>query len=212
MALAVLATLTMFAGNLMALPQTNIKRMLAYSSVAHAGYLLIGVVVYTQGAFNLGALLYYLAAYLIMNLGAFAVAILIERNTGRQLISDYSGLARTDLGLALIMMLFLLSLVGIPPTAGFMGKLLVFGAALKTPPWGWLAIVGIINAAISVYYYMNVAREMFFGKGAPRSVRIRPGPVVLVIVLLAVAVVVVGLFPPSLLLNQAGLSHFLWGG
>jgi NADH-quinone oxidoreductase subunit N len=211
-ALAVLATLTMFAGNLMALPQTNIKRMLAYSSIAHAGYLLIGVVVYTQGAFNLGALLYYLLAYLVMNLGAFAVVILVERNTGRQLISDYAGLARTDLGLALVMTVFLLSLVGIPPTAGFLGKLLVFGAALKTPPWGWLAIVGIINAAISVYYYMNVAREMFFGRGVPLRVGFRPRPVVLVIALLAVAVVVIGLFPPSLLLNTAGLSHFLWSG
>ena len=210
--LAVLATLTMFAGNLMALPQTNIKRMLAYSSVAHAGYLLIGVVVYTQNALNLGALLYYLLAYLVMNLGAFAVVILIERNTGRQLISDYAGLARTDLGLALIMTLFLLSLVGIPPTAGFLGKLLVFGAALRTPPWGWLAIVGIINAAISVYYYMNVAREMFFGRGPARALTVRPGPVVLVIALLAGAVVVLGLFPPSGLLNAARMSGFIWGG
>jgi NADH:ubiquinone oxidoreductase subunit 2 (subunit N) len=196
----------------MALPQTNIKRMLAYSSVAHAGYLLIGVVVYTQNALNLGALLYYLLGYLLMNLGAFAVAILIERNTGRQLISDYAGLARTDLGLALIMTVFLLSLVGIPPTAGFLGKLLVFGAALRTPPWGWLAIVGIINAAISVYYYMNVAREMFFGHGPAREVGARPGAVVLVIGLLAVAVVVIGLFPPSGLLNAARMSGFIWGG
>jgi NADH-quinone oxidoreductase subunit N len=209
-ALAILATITMFAGNLMALPQTNIKRMLAYSSIAHAGYLLIGVVIYTQGSFNLQALLYYLVAYLVMNLGAFAVAILVERNTGRELISDYAGLARTDLGLALIMTLFLVSLIGIPPTAGFMGKLLIFGAALNTPPWGWLAIVGIINAAISVYYYMNVAREMFFGRGAALRVSVRPGPVVLVIGLLAIAVVVVGLFPPSAILHLASPGSFMW--
>jgi len=209
-AIAVLATVTMFAGNLMALPQTNIKRMLAYSSVAHAGYLLIGVVIYTEDRFNLQALLYYLVAYLLMNLGAFAVAILVERNTGRELISDYAGLARTDLGLALVMSLFLLSLIGIPPTAGFMGKLLIFGAALNTPPWGWLALVGIVNAVISVYYYMNVAREMFFGRGAPLRVSARPGPVVLVIALLAVLVVVVGLFPSSALLHLASPASFMW--
>ncbi len=202
-ALAILATCTMFAGNLMALPQTNIKRMLAYSSIAHAGYLLIGVVIYREAGFNLQALLYYLVAYLLMNLGAFAVAILVERNTGRELVSDYAGLARTDLGLALVMTLFLLSLIGIPPTAGFMGKLLIFGAALNTPPWAWLAIVGIVNAVISVYYYMNVVREMFFGRGAPLRLVVRPRPVVLVIGLLAVLVVVVGLFPPDTLLQLA---------
>ncbi len=212
-ALAVLATITMFAGNLMALSQTNVKRMLAYSSVAHAGYLLIGVVIYGQGdrVFNLQALLYYFVAYLIMNIGAFAVALLVERNTGRELISDYSGLARTDLGLALTMTVFLVSLIGIPPTAGFMGKLLLFGAALNTPPWGWLAIVGILNAAISVYYYMNLAREMFFGKGAPVRVAARPGPVMAVIAVLAVAVVAVGLFP-SYFYPAANLMRSLWGG
>ncbi len=213
-ALAVLATFTMFAGNLMALAQTNVKRMLAYSSVAHAGYLLIGVVLYGQGdaVYNLQALLYYFVAYLIMNLGAFAVAIVVERNTGRELISDYSGLARTELSLALSMTVFLISLIGIPPTAGFMGKLLLFGAALNTPPWGWLALGGIINAANSVYYYMNVAREMFFGKGVPLQIPQRPVVLLLVVGLLAAAVIIVGLVPHYFYPAAAGLSALLGRG
>ncbi|HEY3398036.1 MAG TPA: NADH-quinone oxidoreductase subunit N [Armatimonadota bacterium] len=210
--LAVFAVLTMFAGNLMALPQTNIKRMLAYSSVAHAGYLLIGVVVYTRGGFNLSALLYYLVAYLVMNLGAFAVATLVERNTGRQMISDYAGLARGEPLVAALMTLFLLSLIGIPPTAGFVGKLLIFGAALRTPPWGWLAIVGIINAVISVYYYMNIVREMYFGRGRERQLPVRPASVMIIIVLLAIAVLVLGLIPNLVMPAAGDMARFLWSG
>lgn len=211
-ALAVLATFTMFVGNLGALRQTNIKRMLAYSSIAHAGYLLIGVVVYAESTFNLQALLYYLVAYLIMNVGAFAVAILVERNTGRELISDYGGLARSEPGIALIMTVFLLSLIGIPPTVGFVGKLLIFGAALKTSPWGWLAVVGIINAAISVWYYMNVVREMYFGRGLPVTLARRPRGVMAVIILLVIGTLALGLFPQHVMpaISQVGL--FMLGG
>jgi NADH-quinone oxidoreductase subunit N len=196
----------------MALNQTNIKRMLAYSSVAHAGYLLIGVVVFTRDGFNLAAVLYYMAAYLVMNLGAFAVAILLERNTGRQLITDYGGLGRSEPGLALAMTIFLLSLVGIPPTAGFVGKLLIFGAALNSPPWGWLAIVGIVNAVISVYYYMNVVREMYFGPGTPRPLAVWPGGVKVAIWVLVAATLALGLFPHAILPAITDLSRFLYGG
>lgn len=211
-ALAVLATATMFVGNLGALRQTNIKRMLAYSSIAHAGYLLIGVVVYAESTFNLQALLYYLVAYLIMNGGAFAVVILVERNTGRELISDYGGLARSEPAMALIMTIFLLSLIGIPPTVGFMGKLLIFGAALKTSPWGWLAIVGIINAVISVWYYMNVVREMYVGQGRPVALARRPRGVMVVIILLAISTLAFGLFPQCVMPAISHLGLFMLGG
>jgi NADH-quinone oxidoreductase subunit N len=210
--IAVLAVITMFAGNLMALSQSNIKRMLAYSSVAHVGYLLIGVVIFTRDGFNLAAVLYYLAAYLVMNLGAFAVAILVERNTGRELITDYGGLARSEPGLALAMTVFMLSLIGIPPTVGFMGKLLIFGAALNSPPWGWLAVVGIINAALSVYYYLNVVREMYFGPGVPRSMLARPRGVSFSIGLLAVAALVLGILPYLVSPVIADMSRFIYGG
>jgi NADH-quinone oxidoreductase subunit N len=210
--IAVLAVATMFAGNLMALNQTSLKRMLAYSSVAHAGYLLIGVVVFTRDGFNLAAVLYYLAAYVAMNLGAFAVAILVERNSGRELISDYGGLARSEPGLALAMTIFLLSLVGIPPTAGFVGKLLIFGAALNSPGWGWLAVVGIINAVISVYYYLNVVREMYFGPGVPRRLTVWPLGVRVVIVVLCVAVLVLGILPYLVWPTIGDLGRFIYGG
>ena len=186
--------------------------MLAYSSVAHVGYLLIGVVIFTRDGFNLAAVLYYLAAYLVMNLGAFAVAILVERNTGRELITDYGGLARSEPGLALAMTVFMLSLIGIPPTVGFMGKLLIFGAALNSPPWGWLAVVGIINAALSVYYYLNVVREMYFGPGVPRSMLARPRGVSFSIGLLAVAALVLGILPYLVSPVIADMSRFIYGG
>jgi len=210
--LAVLATATMFAGNLMALSQANLKRMLAYSSIAHAGYLLIGVVVYSRGVESLQAVMYYLAAYLVMNLGAFAVAIVVERNTGREMISDYAGLAAREPALAALMTVFLLSLIGIPPTAGFVGKLLIFGAALSAPPWEWLAIVGIINAVISVYYYMNVCREMYFRRGAEGRLAVHPQPVVAVIVLLALGTLVLGVLPSYVMPSLTAIATFISGG
>ena len=160
---AVLATLTMFGGNLLALRQTNIKRLLAYSSIAHAGYLLIGLVVGPYEPWGISGVLVYLAAYLLMNLGLFAVAILIEREHGDSELSRFSGLAATAPGLAMVTVLLLLSLTGIPPTAGFVGKLYIFGAAIQSRQWAWLAVVGIINSVISLYYYMNIARTMYFG-------------------------------------------------
>jgi NADH-quinone oxidoreductase subunit N len=162
MALAVLATLTMFTGNLLALRQSNVKRMLAYSSIAHAGYLLIGVVVATQDALGLAAVAVYAVAYLFMNLGAFAVVLAVEGATGSALVTAFAGLGQQAPSLAAAMVLFLLSLTGIPPTAGFVGKLLLFGAAIKSTRFAWLAGVGIVNSAISLYYYMKVARMMYF--------------------------------------------------
>jgi len=171
--LAVLATLTMFLGNLLAIRQTNVKRMLAYSSIAHAGYMLIGVIAAgSELGFGTGALLYYLTAYLFMNLGAFVVLMIVAHNTGTEELEGFRGLAHGSLGLALIMVVFLLSLTGIPPTAGFVGKLYLFGAAISSGAWWWLGVVGIINSAISLYYYMNLARLMFFFDGERTALRI----------------------------------------
>jgi NADH-quinone oxidoreductase subunit N len=161
-ALGLLATATMFAGNLLAIHQRNIKRLLAYSSIAHAGYLLIGIIVAFYDPLGLQAFLYYAAAYLFMNLGAFAVALVVEAQTGSSDLDDFAGLARRAPWLAAAMMVFLVSLVGIPPTGGFVGKLLLFGAAIKYPKLAWLAVVGVINSAISLYYYMQIARSMYF--------------------------------------------------
>jgi NADH-quinone oxidoreductase subunit N len=164
-ALALLAALTMTLGNLAAIPQTNIKRMLAYSSIAHAGYALIGLAAYRMpdGSINgwaLQGIILYLLTYLFMNLGAFAVVIVFYSQSRSHRIEDYAGLAQRAPGLALMMTIFLLSLAGLPPTAGFVGKLFLFGAAVKAG-LTWLAIVGVINAVISVYYYWNVVRCMY---------------------------------------------------
>jgi proton-translocating NADH-quinone oxidoreductase chain N len=162
---AVLAVVTMFAGNLLAIRQTDIKRMLAYSSIAHAGYLLIGFVVGPDEPWGLTGVYVYLVAYLLMNLGVFAVAILRERQTGSTDITvQFGGLARSAPGLAALTAVLLLSLTGIPPTAGFLGKFYLFAAAVHSRQWAWLAFIGIINSVISLYYYMNIARAMYFGR------------------------------------------------
>ncbi|MGE5532322.1 MAG: NADH-quinone oxidoreductase subunit N [Bacteroidota bacterium] len=163
MILAILATLTMFVGNLLAIRQTSLKRMLAYSSIAHAGYLLIGVVAAgSQAGWGVPAVMYYLVAYLFMNMGVFGYALLLEKNSGSDDINGFSGLAKGSLGDALALVVLLMALTGLPPTAGFVGKFYLFGAAVRTGTWWWLGLVGIINSAISLYYYMNIARLMFF--------------------------------------------------
>jgi NADH-quinone oxidoreductase subunit N len=163
-ALALLAALTMTLGNLAAIPQTNIKRMLAYSSIAHAGYVFIGLASYRGAGFDqdwsLLATLVYVATYLFMNLGAFAVVMAVYSVTRSHRIEDYAGVAQRAPALAMMMAFFMLSLAGIPPTAGFLGKLFIFGAAIRAD-LAWLAIVGIINAVISLYYYFNVVRAMY---------------------------------------------------
>jgi NADH-quinone oxidoreductase subunit N len=150
----VLAIVTMTVGNVAALTQTNLKRMLAYSSIAHAGYLLIGVVVNTPRGTS--AMLIYLMTYSFMQLGAFAVIIMLRRKdvVGDDL-KDLSGLSFRQPFAAFAMLLFMLSLGGIPPTAGFMGKLWLFGAAIDAHYY-WLAVIGVLNSAISLYYYLRV--------------------------------------------------------
>ncbi len=160
----VLSGITMTLGNLIAIPQTNIKRMLAYSSIAHAGYLLLGVAAMTYSPIAIPAILIYLFAYLFMNLGAFAVVILISSRLGSDDIRDYAGLVKRAPVPAFALVIFLLSLSGIPPTAGFFGKFYLFSAAIQSnnPAIFWLTVVAIVNTIISVYYYLNVVRQMFF--------------------------------------------------
>jgi NADH-quinone oxidoreductase subunit N len=177
--IALLAALTMTLGNVVALPQTNIKRMLAYSSIAHAGYVLMGLAAYGGtgaagvGDWSLQATLLYMITYLFMNLGAFAVIIPFYDTSRSHRIEDYAGLAQRAPGLALLMTLSLLSLAGLPPTAGFLGKLMLFGAAIQGGLL-WLAVVGIVNTVISVYYYWNVVRQMYLR--APENAAPVPTP------------------------------------
>lgn len=163
--IVVLSALTMTVGNLVALAQTNMKRLLAYSSIAQAGYLLIGVaaIPYNSAA-AIQAIQIYLFAYLFMNLGVFALVTALGTRLNSDDIRAYSGMFRRSPTIALAMVVFMLSLAGIPPTAGFLGKFYVFYAAIRSEstPLLWLAGVAIVNTVISVYYYFNVVRQMFF--------------------------------------------------
>jgi len=148
----VLAVLTMTVGNVVAIAQQNVKRMLAYSSIAHAGYLLIALVAGNAAGFT--GLLYYLLAYTFMNLGAFAVVVALEQREDRYLLlGDYAGLGFRYPLLGVAMVLCMFSLSGLPPTAGFMGKFYVFSAAVEQGYIG-LAIIGVLNSLISIYYYL----------------------------------------------------------
>lgn len=195
MVFAILAVLTMFTGNLLAIRQTNVKRMLAYSSIAHAGYLLIGFVVGPTELWGLPGILVYLVAYLLMNLGMFAVAIILERAEGDSELSRFAGLAQSAPGLAAMTVILLLSLTGIPPTAGFLGKVYIFAAAIKSREWAWLAVVGIINSVISLYYYMNIARLMYFQKDGGTALQRVPAVLTVTVVLCALGTLGVCIFP-----------------
>jgi NADH-quinone oxidoreductase subunit N len=156
--LAALAVATMTLGNVLAMVQTNIKRLLAYSSIAHAGYALIGVV--ALGAFGAATTVFYLAAYVVTNLAAFAVVILFARSAGSDRIADYAGLSRRSPGLAMALLVAMLSLAGMPPLAGFVGKFYVFAAAVQGG-LTWLAFIGVINAIVGLYYYLTVLKVVY---------------------------------------------------
>jgi NADH-quinone oxidoreductase subunit N len=197
MLLWILAVATMTIGNVAAIAQTNIKRMLAYSSVAHAGYLLVALVAANQ----LGAvsLLYYLLAYTLMNVGAFGVVILVGRKKDSYLnIYDYSGLGAQHPALAACMALFMFALAGIPPTAGFVGKFYIFSAAVQAG-YIWLAIIGVMNSLVSVFYYLRITVLMYM-KPAEADL----GPVAFspaqaaVVAVTAAGVLLIGIFPGGL--------------
>ncbi len=157
--LAVVSALTMTFGNLAALPQNNVKRLLAYSSIAHGGYLLMGVVLLNDTGIK--AILFYLTIYLFMNLGAFFVVILVANQLGGEMIHNYRNLISRAPLLAVSMAIFLFSLTGLPPLAGFSGKWVLFTAALEGNLY-WLVIVAALNSAVSLYYYIRIVKAMFF--------------------------------------------------
>ena len=160
----ILSGITMTIGNLVAIPQLNIKRMLAYSSIAQAGYILLGVSAMAYTSTALTAVLIYIFIYLFMNLGAFTVVTLLSAKLGSDHLRDYAGLIRRAPVHAVALVIFLLSLAGIPPTAGFLAKFYLFLAAVNAQSNQilWLTIIALANTVISIYYYMNVARLMFF--------------------------------------------------
>jgi NADH-quinone oxidoreductase subunit N len=189
--LAFIAAMSMTLGNVVAIVQKDMKRMLAYSSIAQAGYVLIGVVAMGKDLFGAEAALLYILGYLFTNLGLFLAVIAVERATGSTAIADYAGLGRRAPFLALVF----LSLMGFPSTAGFMGKLFVFAAAVREN-WLWLAGIGVLNSVISAYYYFNVVRLMYFQPKPEGSMAITDSTALRVgLVISVVMLFVVGLFP-----------------
>lgn len=208
--------LTVALGNLVAIVQTNVKRMLAYSSIAHAGYALVGVVVAGWigiesdiASRGVSSLMLYLAIYSFMTLGAFAmVAMLRKGGLEGEEIEDFTGLAKRHKGGAFLMLLFMVSLAGIPPTAGFIGKFYLFMAAVNAD-LAWLAIFGLIFAAISAFYYLRIVMVMYMREPSPeqeQNTRLALSPQVSVVLACAVAgVVLLGIFPGPLV-SLADLS------
>jgi NADH-quinone oxidoreductase subunit N len=200
--LVVLAILTMTLGNLVAIAQDNVKRMLAYSSIAHAGYALVGFVAAgaapdpLQRNAAITAVTFYLLTYAVMNIGAFAVVQLIARSGDRRTaVEDFNGIGFESPVLAFSLTLFLLSLLGMPLTAGFIGKIMVFRAAVDQHYYG-LVVIGVLNTAVSAYYYLRLIIVMFFRDrtsawSAPRI----PASIAWVLVLTAFGVLYLGLFP-----------------
>ena len=180
----VLAVLTMTLGNLVAIAQKNIKRMLAYSSIAHAGYILVAMVAASE--LGTASVLYYILAYAFMNLGAFGVVILYGRKGEENInVSDYSGMASKYPLLAAAMAIFMFSLAGIPPTAGFVGKFYIFSAAVKAGYIG-LAIIGVLNSALSVYFYLRVTVMMYMRNPEKEFARLDLSPAMVIALIIAV--------------------------
>ena len=189
----VLAIITMTVGNIAAVTQTNIKRILAYSSIAHAGYLLIGIVAGTSRGVT--AMMIYLFIYSFMQIGAFAIVVMLHRlDVVGDELKDFSGLASRHPFAAFAMLLFMLSLGGIPPTAGFMGKLWLFGAAIESG-YVWLAVIGVLNSAISLYYYIRIVVFMYLKKDTMGSEPTANPALTLALGLAVVATIALGVYP-----------------
>lgn len=200
-----LSAVTMTIGNFAALQQRNIKRMLGYSTIAHVGYMLMGLSTGTELGFQ--GVLVYLAAYAIMNMGAFAVIVQVSNHYGGDRVEDFAGLAKTSLPTALAMAFFLLSLAGIPPTVGFLGKFFVFSAVLQSGFYV-LAVIGILNSVVSLYYYFRIVSQMFFTDGGQnRAVTAGPALAITVAGTLAATILLGTLFPQLLFVSSENAAH-----
>lgn len=213
-AFAIIAALTMTVGNVVAIAQNNIKRMLAYSSIAQAGYILIVMAVMTPYALTGG--IFHMFTHVFMKGGAFLiVGALISIGIGEK-IADYKGLSKRSPFIAFAMLLFLFALAGIPPLAGFTSKFVLFSAAIQTPTgatsvWIWLAFIAILNSAISLYYYARVVKAMYIEEGDSKEKIKIPAMFTIAIVICVVAVIILGIFPQIILGPAADAALLLLG-
>jgi NADH-quinone oxidoreductase subunit N len=205
MFIAILAVVTMTLGNLLALAQKNMKRLLAYSSIAHAGYILIGLVAVTE--LGMTSVIFYLIAYLFTNLAAFGVVVAYGRIVGSDEIASYAGLSRRNPGLALIMLIAFLSLAGMPPFAGFVVKFAVFAAAVDAGMI-WLAIIGVLNSIIGLYYYLTVLKVVYLYHSEEEEKPLPlTRPLLLALGVLTVGVIVMGvIFGPLFAVSSSAAA------
>ena len=209
MIFAVLSAVTMTVGNLLALPQKNLKRLLAYSSIAHAGYAMIGVVALSQ--LGIASVVFYLVAYILTNLAAFGIVMAVGRVTGSDDYDSYRGLSRRSPGLALIMLAAFLSLAGMPPFGGFVAKVFVFAAGVQAN-YVWLVVIGILNSIVGVYYYLNVMKYVYLYRMENEDEEQHPIPVTrpyaIALVVLVVGVILVGtVFAPWFSFSNAAAMN-----
>lgn len=211
-ALSALVCASIVAGNLAAIVQSNVRRLLAYSAIAHGGYMLIGVMAPTEQTF--AALLYYAITYAIASLGVFAIVAFVEQTSGGAALRNFAGLGRRFPALGFCLMVFVLSLAGIPPLAGFFGKFFVFAAALKTGAAGWnllgLVVLAIAASAVSLYYYLKLLKQVYVADGEKRPGIQRPSFILSTcVLLLAALIVLLGCFPEELTrhLHDAVTAH-----
>jgi NADH-quinone oxidoreductase subunit N len=192
-ALAILSAITITVGNLLALPQTNIKRLIAFSSVSHAGYAMIGVVALSQ--LGAASVVFYLAAYILTNLLAFGIVMAFSRITGLEDLKDYAGMSRRSPWLGLMMLAAFLSLAGMPPFGGFVAKVVVFAAGIQAG-YVWLVVIGILNSVIGVYYYLNAMKYVYLYRMPEQDEENHPLPLtrpyVIALAVLAIGVILIG--------------------
>jgi len=206
MIFAVLGAISMTLGNVVAIAQTNIKRMLAYSSIANAGYLMVGLA--AVSSLGRSGVLFFLASYALANLGAFIAIIAISNKTGSDEIADYSGMSRRTPALALVLTLCLVSLIGIPPTGGFIAKFYIFNAAIQHDLL-WLVIIAVLNSVVSAYYYLRVVKVMYTEKAASEEAVPSSIPLRAALTITSLGVLLLGIYPWVVLrLAEAAAAMF----
>jgi NADH-quinone oxidoreductase subunit N len=206
MIFAVLGAISMTLGNVVAVAQSNIKRMLGYSSIAHAGYIMVGLA--AIGTLGKSGILFFLSGYALANLGAFIAIIAISNKTGSDEISDYAGMARRSPVIAFILALCLISLIGIPPTVGFMAKFYIFNAAIQQD-FLWLVIIAVLNSVISAYYYLRVVKLMYVNEPASEEPIPSSIPLRISLAVTTVGVLVLGVYPWAVLrLAETAVAMF----
>jgi NADH-quinone oxidoreductase subunit N len=195
--ISVLAALTMTVGNLGALHQTNVKRLLAYSSVAQVGYILVAMV--AGGTLGSQAAMVYTFFYVFMNMGIFAGLLIVSSDSHSEELTTFSGLSNKSLLLSLALIMFLLSLTGIPPLAGFVGKFAVFASVIQKPELLWLGIVAVLNSVVSLYYYFRIAQQIFFKESSHSNPPVLSPALVSCLVIALVVTLIGGMFPEQVL-------------